>query len=225
MTLQAHSFETLVGAMIYVVILAVLQYVGTRFCETIDRLNRNTSASLSSTAFLDCFALLCIAGGATSLVGSLAVAIIAKEFWWILPGLAGFVVSQYLAFITLNPSTINVNLVPESRAGEEALGLISFLVKALLKLVPVVFGSFAVVGGLLLLYACVEIFASDMAVAEIHAMNAWYILVRSAALPFAAYVVFLLIFLILDLFRAILVLPSKVEKSQNPEAKLPAESK
>jgi hypothetical protein len=219
MAIKVHNYELLFQGIIYFVILAVLQYVGVRFCDVLERLNRSTGANVSSTAFLDCFALLSIAIGVTSLIGSLVPAILAKEFWWIIPGLAGFIVSQYLAFIALNPSTINVNLVPESRAGEEALGLISFLVKSLAKLVPVIFGSFAAVGSLLLLYASVEIFTSESMIAELNALNAWYILVRSAALPFVAFLIFLLIFLLLDLCRAILVLPSKIEKSQNQETK------
>ncbi len=225
MSIRTHNFETLIKGIVYFIILAVLQYVGARFCAALERLNRSTSASLGTTAFLDCFALLSIALGATSLIISLVPAIIAKEFWWIIPGLAGFIAGEYLAFITLNPGTINVNLVPESRAGEEALGLISFLVKSLLKLVPVVFGSFAVVGSLLLLYACVEVFASELILADSNATFAWYVLVRSAALPFVAFLIFLIIFLLLDICRAILVLPGKIEKSRNQEAKSPNESK
>jgi len=223
--MKTHEFTLLLGGIAFLPILAVLQYVGVRFCDALDRLNRNTSANISSTAFLDCFALLNIAGGAAILIGSLAAAIPEKEFWKIILGLAGFVVSEYIAFIALNPGTININLVPDARAGEEALGLISFLVKSLLKLVPVIFGAFAVVGSLLLLYASVEGFAgSGPLVAMSIAMNAGAALLVSAALPFVAYLVFLMIYLGLDVLRAILVIPSKLDNLQNREAKSPGET-
>lgn len=216
---KEQTHEALVAGCIYFVVLAVLQFVGTRFCELLVRLNRSTGANVRSTALPDCLALLGIALGAASLIGTLVPAVIEREFWWILPGLAGFVIGAYLAFIALNLNTINVNLVAESSASEEAIGLISFVAKTAVKLVPVVFGSVAVVGGLLLLYACVEVFASEPKLADALASDAWYLLVRSAALPLVAFLAFLLIWLMLDIFRAILVLPSKLEKPQNQEVK------
>ena len=225
LAMKTQNYEALIWGVIDFLVLAVLQYIGLRFCESLDRLNRNTGANVSSTAFLDCFALLSIASGATLLIGFLGIAIAGKVFEWIIPGLAGFIVCQYMAFIALNPSTINIGIVPESRAGEEAIGLISFLFKAHLKLVPVVFGTVAVLGSVLLLYAGVEIFTSaGPAVAKSLADNARHALHFSAALPFAAYLIFLLIYLLLDLCRAILVLPGKIESLQNRDAKSPNET-
>jgi hypothetical protein len=224
--MKTHEYEVIVWGVVYSLILAVLQYIGVRFCETLNRLNANTSASISSSTFIDCFALLSLAMGIASLLSFLVSAIASKEFWWIIPGLAGFIICQYLALIALNPGTININIVPESRAGEEAIGVISFLVKAHLKLVPVIFGTIAAFGSMLLLYACIMIFTSaGVEVAEHIAWIARYALRYSAALPLLAYLAFLVIFLVLDIFRAILVLPSKIDRLQNQEAKLPSDSK
>lgn len=218
--MKTQAYEVIISGVVYFVILAVLQYTGVRFCETLNRLNANTSANISSNTFIDCFALLCLAIGIASLLGCLAIAIAMKEFWLIVPGLAGFIISQFLALIALNPSTIKVSIAPESRAGEEALGVISFLVKAHLKLVPVIFGTFAVLGSVLMLYACIVTFTSaGVIVAEQIAIIARQAMQYSAALPLIAYLFFLLVFLSLDVLRAILVLPSKLDKLQNHEGK------
>jgi hypothetical protein len=224
LAMKTHEYVNILLGIIGFLVLAVLQYLGGRFCEASERLNRNTSATLSSTVFLDCFALFNIVIGATALLGSLAVGIPAKEAWWIITGLSSFIISQYLAFIALNPSTINVNIVPEQRAGEEALGLISFFVKSLLKLVPVVFGVGAVAGSLMLLDASIELFTTNPLLAEKVAFIANTALVTAAALPFFAYLLFLLIFLLLDVIRAILVLPGIYENSQNRKEKSPTET-
>ena len=200
--------------------LVVLQYVASRFCESLDRLNRSAVANVSSTAFLDCFALFSMASGVALLIGSLIIAIPGRWYELIFFGLANFVICQYLAFIALNPGTINIRIVPESRASEEALGLISFLAKALVRLVPVIFGSIAVIGSLVLLYAAVAIFTSaGPELAGPTARNATQCLIYTACLPFIAYVAFLLISLLLDLCRAILSLPGKSEVSQNGDEK------
>ena len=219
--LKTHDFEAVLWGIIYFLIFAALQYIGVRFCETLDRLNRNTSATVSSTLFWIASALLSIATSASVLIGCLVLAIASKELGWIVPGLAGFIVCQYLAFIALNPSTINVSIAPESRAGEEAIGVISFLFKAILKLVPVIFGTFAVLGSVLLLYASVEIFTSSGPIlAQIIAENAWRALQCSSTLPFVTYLIFLLIYLVLDICRAILVMPGKLDNLQDREAKV-----
>ncbi|MCC6124284.1 MAG: DUF4339 domain-containing protein [Pirellulales bacterium] len=219
LAMKTHEYVNILIGIISFLVLAVLQYIGSRFCEASERLNRNTSATLSSTVFLDCFALFNIVIGATALLGSLAAGIPAKEAWWIITGLASFIISQYLAFIALNPSTIHVNIVSEQRAGEEALGLISFLVKSQLKLVSVVFGIIAIAGSLMLLDAGIELFTTNPLIAARIASFAITALVTAAALPLVAYLIFLSIYLLLDTLRAILVLPDKLEKSENREEK------
>jgi hypothetical protein len=202
------------------VLLVVLQYVAGRFCESLERLNRAAIANISSTAFLDCVALFSMAAGTALLVGTLIVAIPFKWYELIFFGLAIFVVCQYLAFIALNPGSINIKIVPESRASEEALGLIAFVVKSLARVAPVAFGAFTVVGCVSLLYACIAIFTgSGPLLAGPVALVSTQMLVYAASLPFIFYVAFLLISLLLDLLRAILSLPGKngEEKKENGE--------
>jgi hypothetical protein len=199
--------------------LAVLQYVGGRFCEAGERLNRSTRENVSTAAFLDCVALLTMVSGATALIVSLFFGMHGL-YWAVFAGVAAFVIAQFFGFTAIHPSLANVQIVSESRPSEDALGLIGFFAKALVRIAPVVFGVGAVFGCALLIYACVEVFTSSGPVgAWLNSIIATASLRWTGVFPLAAYLAYLLIYLLLDVLRAILVLPGKIEKSQNPDAK------
>jgi hypothetical protein len=199
--------------------LAVLQYVGGRFCEAGEQLNRSTSENVSSVAFLDCVALLAMVAGITALIVSLFFGVHGL-YWAIFAGLAAFVVAQFVAFTAIHPSLANVQVVPQSRPSEDALALIGFFAKTLVRVAPVVFGAGAAFGCALLLYACAQaVPSSSAAEAWLNAIIATAVLRWTGAFPLAAYLVYLLIYLLLDVLRAILVIPGKLDKPQNQEAK------
>ncbi|MCD4726360.1 MAG: hypothetical protein K8R46_01770, partial [Pirellulales bacterium] len=101
----------------------------------------------------------------------------------------------------------------QSDAGEEAIGIVTFLFKALMRLVPVAFGAGVICGTLLLGFACYLPFSGEggLSVVQPTWNMAAYSLILSALLPLAAYLLFLLYYLLHDLCRAILALPSKLD--------------
>jgi hypothetical protein len=216
MTIKETPFNSvyLIEGAISFLVFAVLQYVGSRFYEAGERLNRSTSENLSSTAFLDCFALLALLSGAAGLIASIFF-VIHGLYWAFLAGLAGFVAAQFLAFIAIHPDLLNIKLVAEMRASEEALGILSFLAKAFLRLAPFVFGAGVVFGSALLLYACVECMVSDPNTAWLNSLIASYSLRYAGAMPVIAYLAYLAVYLLLDVLRAILAIPKKQENAEN----------
>jgi hypothetical protein len=136
-----------------VVILVVLQYAASRFSVALGRLNRSTPARMSSTAFLDCCALLAMFCGLVALLGLTIVAVETQGFSLILPAIAAFILCEYVAILALNPEALKLTIAPETTAGEEAVGVLSFLLKSCLQLAPVAFGVGVVGGTLALLYA------------------------------------------------------------------------
>lgn len=223
---KEDSFNIILLGAIAVLILAVLQYAAGRFCESLDRLNRTTSGTISSMAFLDCFALLCMVLGLATLILAAVMAIQSGEYAEVVSGLVLFILCQYLAFIALNPETLSISVVPQARAGEEAIGVVSFLLKASLRLVPVAFGVGVVYGTLMLLYACYLVF-DEKAMGELveilfgfgppmpkpyaKAYAAASSIIYYAALPFLAYLFFLLYYLAVDFLRAVLSIPGKLD--------------
>lgn len=261
------------------VILFVLQYAAGRFFAAMDRLNRSTPARMCSAAFLDCYALLHMVGGLVVLLGLTVSAVQSGPLSLALPAIGTFILCQYVAVLALNPESLNLTIASETSAGEEALGVLSFLVKLSLRLVPVAFGVGVLWGTITVLYAAVLVFvppedpeeilalvgldrmetrmsaeeaapdepgipgpseesgmpgsylsplapgattasegparddeAMRMLPAKVTAAKAAAILITFAALPLVAYVFFLVSHLSIDVLRAILGLPGRLDR-------------
>jgi len=146
-----------IGAILFgfgaVAVLTVLQYAARRVPGAMERLDRAAVSRMPSPVFLDCCALLSFVGSFLGLVGWTVYAVSTQDFGWIFPAVIAFILLQYLAVVTLNPESLHLTLTPDATAGEEAIGVLSFLVKLGVRAVPVVFGVGVLWGGFLLLYA------------------------------------------------------------------------
>ena len=204
------------------VALAVLQYTAHRLVGPLDRLNRTTGGVISSTALPDCCALLAMVGGLTMLLWTAVAAVQTGQFTMILTGLAAFIVCQCLAAAALNPQSLGIDVTPDTRAAEEALGIITFLMKAGLRLVSVVFGTGVIWGTLNILYACYLVFDGDAGplVANATALYAATIIIICSALPLAACFAFLLKYLVIDVLRALLAIPARTGSEPKPPEEL-----
>jgi len=219
--IKEEDFKVMVPALIVFLVLAVLQYVGNRFCRALDRLNRTTSGHIQSQAFPDSFALINVVAGIGVLLW-LTIDTLASEgpetdYTPILFGLAAFVICQYLAFISLNLACLNITVVEQADAGEESIGVMSFLLKALSRLVPVAYGAGVIYAGLLFLYALYQVFAGDdpegmrllRGAGTADSATLWAI--RFGLLPFLGYLLFLIYYLWVAVVRAILSIPGKLD--------------
>lgn len=151
--------NTILLAVAMAVLLFVLQYAAAQFLRGLERLNRSTPARMCSTAFLDCCALLNMFGGLIALLTLAVLAVDTGPLLLVLPAIATFILCQYVAVLALNPESLNLTITAEATAGEEAIGVLSFLVKAGLRIVPVAFGVGVAWGTLTLLYAVFLLFA------------------------------------------------------------------
>jgi hypothetical protein len=105
-------------------------------------------------------------------------------------------------------------VAPQARAGEEAIGVLTFLVKAVLQLVHVAFGAGVALSLVMLGYVCSQAFSGTegLLIVKFTEPVALMGVIYSAALPLIAYLTFLFYSLLLDLCRAVLVTPSKLDK-------------
>jgi hypothetical protein len=227
-----------IGAILFgfgaVAVLAVLQYAARRLSGVLDRLDRATVSPMPSPVFLDCCALLSFVGSLLALVGWTVFAVATQDFGWIFPAVIAFILLQYLAVVALNPESLHLTMTAGATAGEEAIGVLSFLVKLGVRAVPVVFGVGVLWAGSLLLYAILLLavpsigenaaidFGPDvlgqgmlraMALppAQVAAAAATMLLGVSAAFPLLAYLGFLVCHLGIELLRALLAIPDRLE--------------
>jgi hypothetical protein len=200
----------------------------------LDRLDRATVSRMPSPVFLDCCALLSFVGSLLALVGWTVFAVASQDFGWIFWALMAFILLEYLAVVALNPESLRLTVTAEATAGEEAIGVLSFLVKLGVRSVPVVFGVGVLWGGSLLLYAILlmavpsigenamlnfvpgglgqgTLKALSLPPAQAAAGTAAMLLMLAAAYPLLAYLGFLVCHVGLELLRALLAIPEKLD--------------
>ncbi|MFO7871383.1 MAG: hypothetical protein R6V03_08130 [Kiritimatiellia bacterium] len=189
-------------------LLVALQYTADKFLHAGESMIKASPSRLGSPAFLDCLAVLTeILGVGLFIFCILQIRPRGWSFLFIGIGLA--LLCDAVAYIALNPSMANTSFGKKIRAGEEAIGIMSFLMKAVVRLVPLAFGVGAIVGTLGLLFAFFPLLHSGQFAAGAVALR---LIIMGACLPLASYVVFAFYHLLVDLMRSILVLPEKLDK-------------
>ena len=113
------------------VVLVLFQYTAIRMSGALERLVRTVTGRVVSTVFLDCFALLSMIGGLVALVALTLLAVERLDFFWIIPGVATFILGQYLASVALNPETLNLTITSEGDPADEAIGIVGIPLETL----------------------------------------------------------------------------------------------
>ena len=199
----------------WILLVIIAQYTANKLLKASDDLIKSTPSKLSSTAFLDCLAAIFLILGILSISFFIYLALKAPDIDYLFIGVGCLMVFKYFAIISMNPQMLNIEINKNTNAGEEAIGLLSFLMKGLLKLVPVVFGTGVIIGNLDLVVAFIKFMSDDGPWSEINAHFTALVgsgtIISSALLPLIAFLVFLIYYISVDILRSILILPKKLE--------------
>ncbi|MEN6450758.1 MAG: DUF4339 domain-containing protein [Thermoguttaceae bacterium] len=212
---KTGELDHLLPAAVLIVMLAAAQYVAGRLCEALDESGHAPGDKLGSTVVPDCVALLALAGGVTALVISVSLAVVTGHYPLVLFGITVCLICGFLAAIAINPTALGISIERGGSVGQQAIGVLSFLLKAFVQLVPVAFGAGVICGVLLYGYACGACFSGEngLRIASGTAGAAGACLRWSAFLPVIGYVLFLLVGLVLDLCRSLLRIPPSLDDS------------
>lgn len=222
--IKFNSFAFFMTGIAFVAALAVAQFAAIRFLSAATRTIANTPSQISSPAFLECTGLLLLLAAAGTLIGGVVAAIRIESILPLLPAVLIGATFLYGGATALHPKLVNVELGLSS-AGEECVGLFSFFSKAYLKLIPLFFLLLTVGGDLAIMASFTQSgqgFANAVASALQYAPLALPIdtsagfggsavVMMGALLPMIGYFLFLLGYLAIDLVRAVLVVPTKLE--------------
>ena len=221
--IRLNSFAVFLGGLGFIIALAVAQFAAVKFLDASDNLIGSTPSRLSSMAFLDCVGLLSILGAVILLIGGIVGAIQTGGITLLIMGLVVSILLTFFAAVALHPKLASVDSGTGS-AGEEAIGILAFFLKGALKLVPLVFLLFSVVGALLLLVGMfaprsefvimLQMMLPTIPVPGLGApgLAGLGVVLTATLLPIIAYVLFLIALLPLELWRAILSLPGKLDQ-------------
>ena len=184
-------------------LLVILQYTAAKFIRAGDALIQASPSRLGSHAFLNCLGLLSEITGLLVFLLFLSRANLGLFF----VGLGIWAMLDAIAYIALNPDLANVQVDEGVGAGEEAIGILPFLIKAVVRIVPIVFGIGAILGVLGLLFSHVSLLRFGSVAAGGASIR---LIAFCACLPLASYIAFAFYHLAIDIMRAILVIPRKL---------------
>jgi hypothetical protein len=209
--IRADSFKIFfIGLLILLPAAVILHFLAALFLDAGFALLRKSPSELSSSAVLAFFALVFLAGALFCFFKGVYYLIYGGPFLEFGYRLGAFAVLLYACGIVLHPSTVNVTAGTDMSAGEEALGISMFLVKLPVRLVPFLFGVASVVGLCAAIYLFYEVIADSLFVPEEAYEIAWKVL-GVALIPFLIYVGFAVAYLLVELLRAILRTPGRIE--------------
>ncbi|HSG38218.1 MAG TPA: DUF4339 domain-containing protein [Thermoanaerobaculia bacterium] len=194
---------------------AILHYLAVLFLDAGESLLRKSHSELSSPAILSFLSLAFLLGAVGFFVSALYGIVVGTSFATFGVRMGISVVLLYACGVALNPETVNVGPGKDMTAGEEALGIGMFLIKLPVRLVPFLFGVGSVVGvcaALYLLYLVFAVAGRDSHFVTDELLRIGHYVLAVALLPFLAYVGFACSYLVVELLRAILRTPAKIEE-------------
>ncbi|HVU17766.1 MAG TPA: GYF domain-containing protein [Candidatus Didemnitutus sp.] len=223
-SIQNHTMSSFAKeGVVFVIAVAVAQYSAQRFLNAADTLIAASPTRLASKSFLDCVGLFAALGALGALAGGIYVSIQADQLY---PAITGLVIGTFLTFlalIALNPGEANVALEGGASAGEEAIAVFSFFSKAWLRLVPLVFFTLTALGVIGIIFSFSDngrIMADNLmtslglpvgAIPMAGTSAGTAVVLLGCLVPVLFYLGFLISYLIIDLLRAQLSIPGKLD--------------
>lgn len=109
----------------------------------------------------------------------------------------------YWAYQALHPELVNVKIIDKSEPGPEALNVLTFILKANYRAIPIAYGIGLVLAAIKLVFAVFYVWFESR-YARMHFESGFVLMWVVLLLPFYGFLVFILGNLILDTFRAII---------------------
>ena len=218
--IKFNSFAMFITGIGLIAAIAVAQFAAKRFLAAAVRIIDTTPSRIASPAFLECAGLLFLLAALGTLVGGCVTSIRAETVLPLLPALLFAASLTYGGAVALHPKIANVEIA-DGTAGEEAIGLLAFFLKTGPRC-PV-FLLLAVGGDLAILVSFSQsgqgFAAAISAVLQVvplpleapAGLAGSAVVLVAALLPLLAYFVFLLQYLLIDLIRAVLCVPAKLD--------------
>jgi len=210
--IRSDSFRLFFGGMVLLTLAAIVfHFFAALFLDAGTALLRKSPSELASPAVLTLAAVAFLLGSLFCLLFGIYGLIIGDPFVWFLLWLGGFAVLLYACAVALNPAAVNVAAGADITAGEEALGIAMFLVKLQVRLVPFLFGVGSAVGLCAALYLLYLVITGEPRLLHDTAHLIAHGVQAVALMPFAAYLAFAVAYLLVDLLRAILRTPARID--------------
>ncbi len=226
LAVRANSFVAFLGGAGVSIAVLVGQYIAYRLLGACRLAIASNRSVVSSLAIPDsAFVLITVATGA-GVLGLLWAAIQDGQFSLFVGALATLVVGAFAALVSLTPGGLSLEVEPDCRAAQEAVGVLTFVVKLMLRCTPLVFAAGVAFATYSLIETVVLVMKAQpegLLFAESAILGTVGGLFALIAVPVYAYFLMLIYYLTLDVVSAIVSLPGKLDlmAEQNGRASQP----
>jgi uncharacterized membrane protein len=211
--IRLESFNIFIYSVGFSIGFILIQYVSSKFYSVNEKLIENNTTQLTSNALTDSIGLISLVLGVLVLFMNTYLAIKIPQFSPFAKGLGFFFIFTLISLISLNPDILSIKIIKSTSAGEEAIGILGYIIKLFVKLTPVFYGIGIIISTIILFVSSFGFFGNKfkMSVAwNLTFSNMIYIAVIGL-LPFFAYIAFVFYFLSIDIIKAILSVPEKLD--------------
>jgi hypothetical protein len=216
---KSRSVGVVISALVLLVGLAFAQFAARHFFRVNQKLLMPTP--VSSSALLECIALLALIVALSTVVTAITVSIEYSTWEPIIPAVLMAAFWVIFGAVALHPETVVVEIGP-SGAGLQVVGLLAFFCKALLRLVPLSFFAVATLGALAIVLSffdsagyVLRMIPGEMVPLPGNLGGGGFAglgaVIFACLLPLVAHLLFILVSLPLDLWRSILTVPEKLD--------------
>ena len=210
---KTDSFALFGAGIGWVILTVFFYYAGASTLASCDDATKHSSTQISSFRILDAVAALVGLTIIAITIGTL-FALVKFENFGILQYVIPTLISMfYFMYLLLFPAEISTTEVSKTSAGNDALTLAAVFAKASLRLVPITFGSTTAVGAFILGNILYGFFGenADYKILELlgsglQALFGVGIFLWGLLYPLISYILFVSIFLAIDIFRNILLI-------------------
>lgn len=198
--------------------LAICAYAATKMIDALSKVISSSSCKISSLNFFSVMTAIGVLLTVVALLGGIYFAIEFRSLQMFFYGLGGAVFFALITLYIANPEKFGIVADETASAGEDFVSIFTFALKIMLRLVPVALLGLSIVG---IIQIVPLIFTTYIQSGEnTNRFLAGNMLADTTAtagfvfigiLPLAVYLVYIFYYVALDLIRAVLQLPNKLD--------------
>ena len=198
--------------------LVICAYAAAKMLDALSKVISSSSCKISSLNFFSVMTAIGVLQTVVAFLGGIYFAIEFRSFQIFFYGLGGTVFFALITLYIANPEKFGIVADETASAGEDFVSIFTFALKVMLRLVPVELLGLSIIGIVRILpmlfttyirsgentnYFLTQYMLADMI------GTAGFVFI--GILPLAVYLVYIFYYVVLDLIRAVLQLPSKLD--------------
>lgn len=214
LAIKVDSLGMFLLAVAWLFVVILLYYVGSKLQTTCESTVRNNPFSIASQELLDIFVVVTSVFAVLSLFIGLYLSVKASSLYPFMLGGGGAFILVYFAWLLMHPHLVTTYVEPSSSAGMDAIAYFSLGNKMFLRTNKLLFGLLPTAAAILLAQSLVKVFGSPGEILHggLQGILGFVLLIVGLLAPLAAYLIFIVSYMLLDVMRAILVMGASASR-------------